>query len=64
MQMARALHANLGIPADVLLQQPGGELTSALDGIEWDRFPIAEMIKRDWVEKSMKKTSPEKSCAV
>src|SRR5438046_1135812 len=31
MQMARALHANLGIPADVLLQQPGGELPSALD---------------------------------
>jgi len=23
---ARALHTNLGIPADVLLQQPGGEL--------------------------------------
>ena len=24
MQMARTLHTNLGIPADVLLQQPGG----------------------------------------
>jgi HTH-type transcriptional regulator / antitoxin HigA len=35
MQMARALHANLGIPADVLLQQPGGELRSGLEGIEW-----------------------------
>ena len=45
MQMARALHANLGIPADVLLQQPGGELPSALDGIEWDRFPVVEMAK-------------------
>lgn len=51
MQMARALHANLGIPADVLLQQPGGELPSALDGIEWDRFPLAEMAKRGWIEK-------------
>ena len=59
MQMARALHSNLGIPADVLLQQPGGELPSALDGVEWDLFPIAEMIKRDWIDKSMKKTSPE-----
>lgn len=49
MQMARALHANLGIPADVLLQQPGGELPSALDGIEWDRFPLAEMAKRGWI---------------
>jgi HTH-type transcriptional regulator / antitoxin HigA len=51
MQMARALHANLGIPADVLLQQPGGELHSALEGTEWHRFPLAEMAKRGWVEK-------------
>ena len=60
MQMARALHANLGIPADVLLQQPGGELTSALAGIEWDRFPIGEILKRDWVEKPAKASSAEK----
>jgi HTH-type transcriptional regulator / antitoxin HigA len=32
MQMARALHANLGIPADVLLQQPGAELPTAIEG--------------------------------
>src|SRR5262249_61260250 len=51
MQMARALHANLGIPADVLLQQPGGELPSALAGTEWRRFPLAEMAKRGWIEK-------------
>jgi HTH-type transcriptional regulator/antitoxin HigA len=49
MQMARALHANLGIPADVLLQQPGGELPSVLEGIEWERFPLAEMAKRGWI---------------
>jgi HTH-type transcriptional regulator/antitoxin HigA len=49
MQMARALHANLGIPADVLLQQPGGELRSALDGIEWERFPLPEMARRGWI---------------
>ena len=59
MQMARALHANLDIPADVLLQQPGGELRSALDDIEWDCFPIAEMIRRDWVERPTKRTSAE-----
>jgi HTH-type transcriptional regulator / antitoxin HigA len=51
MQMARALHANLGIPADVLLQQPGGELPSALKDIEWARFPLAEMAKRGWIER-------------
>jgi HTH-type transcriptional regulator / antitoxin HigA len=49
MQMARALHANLGIPADVLLQQASSELPSALDGIEWGRFPLAEMAKRGWI---------------
>jgi HTH-type transcriptional regulator/antitoxin HigA len=51
MQMARALHANLGIPADVLLQQPGGELPNVLEGIDWKRFPLAEMAKRCWIEK-------------
>ena len=51
MQMARALHANLGIPADVLLQQPGGELPNALEGIDWQRFPLATMAKRGWITK-------------
>jgi len=51
MQIARALHANLGIPADVLLQQPGGQLPSGLAGVEWHRFPLAEMAKRGWIEK-------------
>jgi HTH-type transcriptional regulator/antitoxin HigA len=49
MQMARALHANLDIPADVLLQQPGGELPSALEGVEWERFPLADMATRGWI---------------
>src|SRR5580704_18372096 len=51
MQMARALHANLGIPADVLLQQPGGELPSALEGIDWKRFPVAAMATLGWIAK-------------
>jgi HTH-type transcriptional regulator/antitoxin HigA len=51
MQMARALHANLGIPADVLLQQPGAELPSALEGIDWQRFPLAAMAKLGWIKK-------------
>jgi HTH-type transcriptional regulator/antitoxin HigA len=49
LQIARALHANLGIPADVLLQQPGAQLPSALTGIEWNRFPLTEMIARGWI---------------
>jgi len=51
MQIARALHAGLGIPADVLLQQPGGELPSALEGLDWKRFPLAAMAKLGWIAK-------------
>jgi len=51
MQMARALHANLGIPAEVLLQQPGSELPSALEGIDWQRFPLAAMVEFEWIAK-------------
>src|SRR6202040_3110578 len=51
MQMARTLHAGLGIPADVLLQQPGGELPSALEGLDWKRFPLAAMAKLGWIAK-------------
>ena len=51
MQMARALHATLGIPADVLLQEPGARLPTALEGIEWKRFPIAAMVNLEWVKK-------------
>ncbi len=51
MQMARALHAGLGIPADVLLQQPGAELPSALEGLEWKRFPVSAMAKLGWIKK-------------
>jgi HTH-type transcriptional regulator/antitoxin HigA len=51
MQMARALHTNLGIPADVLLQQPGAELPSALDDVDWKRFPLTEMAKGGWIKK-------------
>ena len=52
MQMARALHTALGIPADVLLQEPGAELPSALEGIDWQRFPIAAMGKLGWIRKA------------
>ena len=39
MAMARALHKHLGIPADVLLQDPHASLDNELD-LEWERFPL------------------------
>ena len=35
----------------MLLQQPDGELPSALEGIDWKRFPLAAMAKLGWIEK-------------
>ena len=49
MPMARALHQHLGIPADVLLQEPGATLAEPLGEIEWERFPLNEMAKLGWI---------------
>ena len=47
----RALHAHLGIPADILIPNGGG-LPTAPAGIELDRFPVMEMAKQGWIEKT------------
>lgn len=48
MRMARALHQHLGIPAEVLLQETSASLD---DSLEWERFPLAEMARRGWIER-------------
>jgi len=52
MPMARALHGHLGIPADVLLHEPGATLQNPLADIEWSRFPLKPMAKRGWIRNS------------
>lgn len=49
LSMVRALHKGLGIPAGVLLKD---QLLSDTDDetIEWDRFPIREMVERGWIQ--------------
>ena len=49
MPMARALHEHLGIPAAVLLQQPGADFDMEIETLEWDRFPIKAMAKAGWI---------------
>ena len=49
MAMARALHQHLGIPADVLLQEPGASLPDALPDLEYARFPLRAMAKAGWI---------------
>lgn len=46
--MIRKLHQGLGIPAEVLLQEPGAGIPEALEGVELERFPLTEMLKRGW----------------
>lgn len=50
LSMIRALHKHLGIPAEVLIQEPGGTIPDEVDGLDWGRFPILEMAKRGFVE--------------
>jgi HTH-type transcriptional regulator/antitoxin HigA len=48
--MMRNLHSELGIPADVLLQEPGARIPQPMEGIDWAKFPLNEMVKRNWLE--------------
>ena len=49
MSMARALHQHLGVPADVLLQEPGANMPDALPDLEFGRFPLRAMAKAGWI---------------
>ena len=48
--MIRKLHTGLGIPAEVLLQEPGAEVPLASGDLEWGKFPVVEMIERNWLD--------------
>jgi HTH-type transcriptional regulator / antitoxin HigA len=52
LSMARALHKGLRIPAKALLQEQFlfnlGE-----EGVEWERFPIREMVARGWIKQKV-----------
>jgi HTH-type transcriptional regulator/antitoxin HigA len=57
LSMIRALHNGLGIPAASLLQeQPLFEFAES--ELEWDRFPVDEMISRGWVDEKTAQLSP------
>jgi HTH-type transcriptional regulator/antitoxin HigA len=46
--MIRSLHRGLGIPLESLFSEEVDATPSNI--IEWDRFPIRELLKRGWVE--------------
>ena len=47
--MIRKLHVGLGIPAEILLQEVGAKLSANFSDIEWDRFPVREMMHAGWI---------------
>ena len=49
MSMARALHRHLGIPADLLLQEPGADFDPTFKDIDPRRFPLRTMANRGWI---------------
>ena len=46
--MIRSLHEGLGIPAEVLLQEPGGKLAEST--LNYLNYPFAEMFKRGYFQ--------------
>lgn len=48
--MIRALHRHLGIPAEVLIQEPGGTIPDDVEGLDWNRFPVIDMVKRGFIK--------------
>ena len=50
LSMIRALHNGLGIPAEVLISDTEKRIPEEIEGVEWTRFPLNEMIKLGWIE--------------
>lgn len=50
LKMIRALNAHLGIPAHVLIGEPTGALPSDLEEVTWDKFPVLQMAKNNWID--------------
>ena len=61
LSMMRALHKGLGIPAEILLKEQGHDFPKEIPGIEWNCFPIHEMVNLSWISsnKSIKGNEEE-----
>ena len=49
LSMARTLHEHLGIPAAVLLRDPGAQISQPLQDLDWRRFPLKAMARLGWI---------------
>ena len=50
LSMIRALNKHLGIPAEVLIREPGGTIPDDIEGLDWPKFPVAEMAKKGLIK--------------
>ncbi len=50
LSMMRGLNKGLGIPAEILLHEPGAGFPDDFSDIDWNKFPITEISKRGWLE--------------
>jgi HTH-type transcriptional regulator / antitoxin HigA len=51
LSMMRELNKGLGIPAEILLKEPGRDFPDQAQDMEWSKFPVIEIAKRNWVPK-------------
>lgn len=50
LSMIRKLNQELGIPAEVLIAEPGKGIPEDIKGIDWNRFPVVELVKNGWID--------------
>lgn len=62
LEMMRALHAKLGIPADVLLGEVEAKLPAPAPNVDWKSFPISEMFNLGWLGEVKPKTDEIEAC--
>jgi HTH-type transcriptional regulator/antitoxin HigA len=62
LDMMRALHEKLGIPADVLLGKVEGKLPDSWPKVDWKSFPISEMFSLGWLGKVKPKADEIEDC--
>jgi len=49
LSMMRSLNNSLDISAEVLLKEPGADFPNQIQEMEWSKFPLIEMAKRNWI---------------
>lgn len=63
LQMVRNLNQGLGIPTDVLVQDLSN-FSSENGQTDWSKYPIREMVKRNWIDASLEEIKEKGSSLI